>query len=516
MNKRLSIGFVATLGICGFVLTGSNVSADEINTNVILAESAAISVDANAVLNIQSSNAGTFGQTSFNVTAATNSSAGYTLTMSTNSTDLTSGNNTIPALSYIAGGRTAAEFGANSGDMNKWGVSIDDTNSYNPVALSSDIKVTDAPTASDVTTINIGSKVDFDTPSGAYTTTLNFSIVVNMVNPDFAYAYRTNGKTKTQQGYYRMQDMNSSICAAADEHSEIQVQDIRDNKLYWILKAKDGKCWMTQNLDLDLETTPTNVLALTSENTDINTWDGRTNDSKYTATDGYSESNNVITWTPPSGTISGGNGTFTWANNQDFVKVMDPGNWFMTSTYFASSNCPNAAGCNYLKGNSKGYFYQNDSPTAEEMHYHIGNYYNWISAVATNTITEYITKTVGDTSNNPKNSICPKGWRLPVIATDSTKDDYVSLTNAYPSTDTNKKDLGLISAPLYFIRGGVARDNTIQYTGGSIAYYSSTVSSNDSTSTTADAHSLDASTTSLELKKNQEGWRGRFVRCIAR
>lgn len=518
-NKHMKFGIrTATFGVMSvilfafFIIGQEKTFADEINTNVVLAESAAISVDSNAILNIQSSNAGTFGQTSFNVTAATNSPAGYTLTMTTDSTDLTSSTDTIPALGFIEGGRTAAEFEENAGDLNKWGVSIDDTDSYNPIALSADIKVTDEPSASDVTTINIGSKVDFDTPNGAYTTTLNFSIVVNMVNPDFAYAYRTNGKTKTQQGYYKMQDMTSSICAAADAGSELQVQDIRDNKIYWILKALDGKCWMTQNLDLDLETTPTNVAALTSVNTDINTWNGRTSDNKYTAADGYSESGGVITWTPPRDTLTpNANGTFTWTNDQNFIKSLDVGNWFQTDVYYTKSECTGASPwCNYLTGYDRGKFYQTNDPTDLQMHYHIGNYYNWIAMVATNTLSEFSSSTAGNTDNNPKNSICPKGWRMPVYASDSAKSEYSVLSSYYPTTDSGKKDLGFFGAPLYFNRAGVARNSTLQYVGESAGYYTSTVY--DSTK----EYNLDFKSDTLKFDNAQEGWRGRTLRCVAR
>lgn len=340
--------------------------ADDMSVNIALEESVAIEIPEAVELNIQSSNNGTFGQTSFDVLAATNSSAGYTITLTAESANLvsntldqtTSTYPTIPALTLIEGGRTAEQFASNASDMNRWGISIDNTTSYNPIALSSTLKETDEPTEAtgDTTTINLASKVNYDTPPGAYSTTMNFSIVANMVNPDLAYAYRKNGKTKTAQGYYCMQDMNSDICASAIEHSELQVQDIRDNKIYWILKAKDGKCWMTQNLDLDLETTPTNVAALTSENTDLNTWNGRTSDNKYTAADGYSETGGVITWTPPQATIDGTSGSFTWTDDQNFIKSVDVGEWFETDVYFTSSNCPNADGCNYLKGKGKTYY----------------------------------------------------------------------------------------------------------------------------------------------------------------
>ena len=68
--------------------------------------------------------------------------------------------------------------------------------------------------------------------------------------------------------YYQMQDMDSGICDAAtyvDTAAETQLIDIRDNKTYYVTKLRDGHCWMTQNLALDLETTPTNVAPLTSE-----------------------------------------------------------------------------------------------------------------------------------------------------------------------------------------------------------------------------------------------------------
>ncbi|MCQ2049685.1 MAG: hypothetical protein MJZ22_01580, partial [Candidatus Saccharibacteria bacterium] len=44
---------------------------------------------------------------------------------------------------------------------------------------------------------------------------------------------------------------------------QIQVADERDGKMYWVAKLKDGNVWMTQNLDLDLDSTVT----LTPEDT---------------------------------------------------------------------------------------------------------------------------------------------------------------------------------------------------------------------------------------------------------
>lgn len=515
-----------SFSVAGFLMLlfslNAPVFADEMGVNLNLAESVAIDVQSDVVLNLQASNNGTFGQTPLLVRAATNARGGYTIVLSTTSVDLTSDTldatlndyPTIPALSSVTGGRTAAEFAANASDNNRWGISIDNTDSFNPIALSSILKETDAPTGAtpDTTTINIGSKVDYDTPTGAYSTTLNFEITANIIIPDLAYAYRINGKTKTAQGYYVMQDMNPDICAAADTESELQVQDIRDNKLYWILKAKDGKCWMTQNLDLDLETTPTNVAALTSENTDLNTWNGRDNNNKYTAADGYSEADGVITWTPPRDTLTpNASGGVTWTNDQNFIKSVDVGNWFQTDVYFVKSECTGASPwCNYLTGYDRGKYYQTNDPTPLQMHYHMGNYYNWIAMVATNTLSEFSSSTASNTANNPKNSICPKGWRMPVYASDATKSDFAILSSYYPSTDSSKLDLGFFSAPLYFNRAGVMRNNSLQYAGESGGYYTSTIDNSSK------EFNLDFKSDTLKFNNSQEGWRGRSLRCVAR
>ena len=62
-----------------------------------------------------------------------------------------------------------------------------------------------------------------------------------------------------------MQGMTSAICSAVDAGAESQLRDIRDGKYYWVSKFADGRCWMTQNLDLDLSTD----VALTPADSDV-------------------------------------------------------------------------------------------------------------------------------------------------------------------------------------------------------------------------------------------------------
>ena len=74
----------------------------------------------------------------------------------------------------------------------------------------------------------------------------------------FDAAFEAAGKTKTN-GYYAMQDMTNEICASVPkliseyEANTTQLIDLRDNKIYFVSKLQDGKCWMTQNLSLELD-----------------------------------------------------------------------------------------------------------------------------------------------------------------------------------------------------------------------------------------------------------------------
>ena len=51
----------------------------------------------------------------------------------------------------------------------------------------------------------------------------------------------------------------------ASEGDTKQLIDWRDGKTYWVAKLKDGNCWMTQNLDLDI----TSGKSLTRELSDV-------------------------------------------------------------------------------------------------------------------------------------------------------------------------------------------------------------------------------------------------------
>ena len=133
-----------------------------------------------------------------------------------------------------------------------------------------------------------------------------------------------------------VQTMQNFNCSALSSGQQIQLQDSRDQKMYWVGKLPDGNCWMTQNLDLDLSTSKT----LTPADTNI-----------------------PSNWTPSTSTT-------TTISGYDFDtgKSYNPGDKYYEGSYSASD------------------------PTT--MHYHVGNHYQWSAATAGYTGTSQSTQSI--------------------------------------------------------------------------------------------------------------------------
>ena len=314
--------------------------------------------------------------------------------------------------------------------------------------------------------------------------------------------------------FYKMQDMNSSICDAVTPndnpgYDEIQLVDDRDNKIYWVAKLKDGHCWMTQNLDLDLGVKDAalgiDTTVLTSENTDLN---DRSLAGAYGKNYEYNKNREVITWKPANTTYNYTTGTGTsWAGNNNVAYSLNPGNWYWN----ANDNTPN---CNYLATACEDFAqtpYSNNG-----THGAVGNYYNWSAAIASDDSNTLTNNTYSNINNNPQNSICPKGWRLPTISNQqgealNSTNNFSRLHYLYNDKLTNV-DAELISNPLWFIRsGGNHYNNSSMYDTGTTAYYlSSTIFNNVST------YLLRFTSTSFQAAANPSyRYAGFSIRCIA-
>lgn len=253
-----------------------------------------------------------------------------------------------------------------------------------------------------------------------------------------------------------MQDMDSDICLATKENETKQLRDSRDGRYYWVAKLKDGRCWMTQNLDLDLKKDE----PLTGDSSDIHdSW--TPNDTQMSASPSFSSaySNLIASWDPAMG------GTPTYCN--------DAG----------------VAGKCKTSGNS--------TTSINDGHDAQGNYYSWGAATAG--------QAAGFDSNTTypvraTQSICPRGWRLPTGGSDGEFHDLM-----------NDMTGNIITiSPYYFIYGGQVYENRLANAGGSGYYWSSIAYS------VVGARYLSFSTNSVNPSDGQQRFRGNFVRCVAR
>ncbi|MBR3056258.1 hypothetical protein IKG64_03115, partial [Candidatus Saccharibacteria bacterium] len=159
------------------------------------------------------------------------------------------------------------------------------------------------------------------------------------------------------------------------------LKDSRDEQSYNVAKLADGKCWLLDNLALDL-TSSTVLSAMNSTNTNASD-----------TTLGY---------------LKNGGGT-----TSDKYATAKVANW--TSSYSYSAPLVNMG-------------YKNTVPTdatSTAGGYKIGGYYNYCAASAGSYCYGNGTS-VGTSSGNATESICPKGWRLP---TGNTSGEYQALYN---------------------------------------------------------------------------------------
>ena len=274
-----------------------------------------------------------------------------------------------------------------------------------------------------------------------------------------------------------MQEVDKWKSSLALEES-VQAIDMRDGKKYWVTKLKDGNIWMTQNLDFDIKANTT----LNSNTTDLNVaYDSSTR--QYTEyNDGYTESNGVIYYTPANS-----------ANTIDFIGTNVPG-WQNSNTAPYSAN---------------------KTDSTETGHASLGNYYNWTAAIASNNSSSLTQDTLSDISKNPKNSICPKGWRLPTISNQSealpgSTNEFARLNYLYNENKTNT-DAGLTVSPLLFIRSGRVNNNSFEYQNAQSFYWYNA----NSTSSYAYTFSFTNNTVALAGGQATKGT-GRSLRCLAR
>ena len=470
------------------------------------------------------------------LTTSCNDPGGFVIYANGNTDDIV-GNN---KLTSILGATYDIPSGtATSGDTSQWAMKLTAVNSSTPADTPTIVTGYDSYSTvpnqwtkvvyKDAGTMNVETGSSFTTtyaiylkglqPAGTYSGQVKYVMLhpsttgtpASTINEAFANANKTpvsvlDPETGQTGSFYKMQDMNTGICesvAGSNESTTTRLVDIRDNKLYYVTKLDDGHCWMTQNLDLDLS----HSTALTSETTDLN---DNSLTGAYSLNYSYDPNTRIISWTPDNSTKTGS------TLGSDHIKALslEPGRWY----WDGDDNTP---ACNYLTTTCEHF---SQTMTATNKRFSVGNYYNWSAAIASDNSSSLTTDTSNNISNNPQNSICPRGWRLPTIS--SQANDAVNSTNEfgrlnylYNENRTNS-DLILIGVPLWFVRSGYFGYGGVFNDSGSRGdYWSSTPKSYSSPFSSSYAMALSKQGVSPNAATSGYYY-GRFVgssvRCLAR
>ncbi|MDO4746772.1 MAG: FISUMP domain-containing protein [Candidatus Saccharibacteria bacterium] len=498
---------IFSLTIVGFI------ASIPFSTTQVFADSAiSLTVSSNSLsLDLAPATAvGTFSKSStLDISVTFSGTGGYTLgihsaTTGTDSTKLVNTTDNTKSFTSIHSAISESDFSSSSNTQynSKWGYlpskyySIDNT-SFRPAPDEAGdiLDKTNGTNETNTYTIAIGARANNETTAGSYTGTYVITAIATQ---------SCNPLATTINEALCMQDLSGdnpnadAIINSIVEGRQYILKDNRDWKEYYIAKMKDGRVWMTQNLDLDLETAPTNVAALTHANTDL----------------GWTTLNASATWTPSTTTATtaadyGANTNITPASFDYGDVYRYTSTTGTTTTYSTKSACETA---------------HNDGTCP---HYHLGNYYNWSAAVASNNTSSFTTN-----YSTAPNSICPAGWRLPTGRTSNTianpgyyseinytwvnegiAQDYVADTGT--ATYATKGWINIRNNPMYMVAAGY-KDGTSTPTqlGTYGRYWTSTVY-NNSVAYAPYFYSPNLYPAYYNSTQSQRG-RGFSIRCVAR
>ena len=275
------------------------------------------------------------------------------------------------------------------------------------------------------------------------------------------------------------------------EGDSIQAIDQRDGKKYWVTRLADGNIWMTQNLDLDIDSTRT----YTHNDTDLG-WDTNNFDTNATWTPDTANGRYNL---PVNGTSVPG-----WSNQNNYPYSADPGDVY----YYTSNSTSNDTKYDSLSACTAA-----SHTTGECKHYHAGNYYNWTAAIASNNSSSLTTQ-----YTNASNSICPAGWRLP-IATNADQSVYEFgellyeqgvIATKTSNTYTSNGFINIRKSPLWFARSGYVLDSKLNLATLNGYFWSSTVNNNSL------AYPLYFDSSNINPAYDGGKSNGRPIRCLAR
>ena len=294
---------------------------------------------------------------------------------------------------------------------------------YSGVPTTSDQPIFSTATSSEVSTsdtytLSFGLKASFGVPAGDYHTTLTLAVVADPV------------ELATLSDLVYMQEMSADVCTNSEPEETKQLIDQRDGKSYWVAKLADNQCWMTQNLDFDLNGS---TLPLQIATSDVTTPRGM---YEHTTLSGSMYSNNS-----PAGTNSFDPGLYVKSNPASLSSSCGASN-YGPLTSLDDSDCQDAGWTSVANLTPSSTALASGtaiSGNTYDTHYLVGNYYQFNTAAADSSRDQ--------TNLDVSDSVCPRGWGLP------NQSAYSTLLSAYDySNSTN--DGAIAGAPLYLQLSG--------------------------------------------------------------
>ncbi|MBQ8156458.1 hypothetical protein IJ101_01580 [Candidatus Saccharibacteria bacterium] len=223
-------GFVVfiSLLLCGAFSACGDVFAENLDYNVSIQPSLSVIIPSNTVeLNINPVTT-QFNSADLSVTVGTNNATGYTLTMSSDSTELSKAGSTdtIPTLETLAGGYPEADFA-----VNHWGYKLSTATNYLPFATSNELDVTDSPTNSKTSIVNFAAKADLSKPAGTYKLAIDFAAVANYVPPTPFSLYNSvaalsKGKNTDSSSHFSWTSVTTPTSTAADSTEDTSTSGV--------------------------------------------------------------------------------------------------------------------------------------------------------------------------------------------------------------------------------------------------------------------------------------------------
>ncbi|MBP5512387.1 hypothetical protein J6X90_03305 [Candidatus Saccharibacteria bacterium] len=238
--------FVSVLAVYLYspVLKSNAASTALVDLNISVSKILSFSSDTEKVE--MGSSVNSFVHKPMNLTVATNSVYGYTLTLedADDNSNMVHENTNIKDVftSDFEGAKTSADMPENS-----WGFSIDGGSNYyyipvrnfaTLVSKSNSVLETGSATA----TVDFGVKVGVPA-SGVYSDTVLFTAYANGVG-----GTASEGNAINERGAKPSSSMQNFDCSTLESGKTVTLYDIRDNNAYTVKKLVDGNCWMTQNL----------------------------------------------------------------------------------------------------------------------------------------------------------------------------------------------------------------------------------------------------------------------------